>query len=40
MAIGSTGGKHRSVAMTEAIVARLRAGGIEAEAAHRDLGRE
>ena len=40
VAIGCTGGKHRSVAMTEEIVARLRAAGLEAEATHRDLGRE
>ena len=40
VAIGCTGGKHRSVAMTEEIVARLRALGLEAEATHRDLGRE
>ena len=38
VAIGCTGGKHRSVAMTEEIVARLRAAGLEAEATHRDLG--
>jgi UPF0042 nucleotide-binding protein len=40
VAIGCTGGKHRSVAMSEEIAARLRALGIEAEASHRDLGRE
>jgi UPF0042 nucleotide-binding protein len=40
VAIGCTGGKHRSVAMSEEIVARLRSGGLEAEATHRDLGRE
>jgi UPF0042 nucleotide-binding protein len=40
VAIGCTGGKHRSVAMTEEIVSRLRAAGLEAEATHRDLGRE
>jgi UPF0042 nucleotide-binding protein len=40
VAIGCTGGKHRSVAMTEEIVARLRALGLDAEATHRDLGRE
>jgi len=38
--IGCTGGKHRSVAMAEEIAARLRALGIDAEATHRDLGRE
>ncbi len=40
VAIGCTGGKHRSVAMTEEIAARLRARGIDATATHRDLGRE
>jgi UPF0042 nucleotide-binding protein len=40
VAIGCTGGKHRSVAMAEEIAARLRATGLEATATHRDLGRE
>nr|WP_211349157.1 RNase adapter RapZ [Nocardioides litoris] len=40
VAVGCTGGKHRSVAMTEEIAARLRAAGHEAKAVHRDLGRE
>jgi UPF0042 nucleotide-binding protein len=40
IAIGCTGGKHRSVAMTEEIAARLRGYGIDATALHRDLGRE
>ncbi|HEX2892537.1 MAG TPA: RNase adapter RapZ [Marmoricola sp.] len=40
IAIGCTGGKHRSVAMAEEIAARLRALGLEAQASHRDLGRE
>jgi UPF0042 nucleotide-binding protein len=40
VAIGCTGGKHRSVAMTEAIARRLTAAGYEARATHRDLGRE
>jgi UPF0042 nucleotide-binding protein len=40
VAIGCTGGKHRSVAMTEEIAHRLRALGVEARAVHRDLGRE
>jgi UPF0042 nucleotide-binding protein len=40
VAIGCTGGKHRSVAMSEEIVTRLRKVGLEAEATHRDLGRE
>lgn len=38
--VGCTGGKHRSIAMAEALVRRLRERGIDAEAAHRDLGRE
>ena len=40
VAVGCTGGKHRSVAMAEEIAARLRALGLEAQATHRDLGRE
>lgn len=40
VAIGCTGGKHRSVAMTEEIAARLRSQGLEARPMHRDLGRE
>jgi len=40
VAIGCTGGKHRSVAMTEELTARLRDRGFDARAAHRDLGRE
>ncbi len=40
IAIGCTGGKHRSVAMTEEIAHRLRSHGIEARPMHRDLGRE
>ena len=40
VAIGCTGGKHRSVAMTEEIVARLMTAGLDAKATHRDLGRE
>ncbi len=40
VALGCTGGKHRSVAMAEEISARLRAAGLDAKAAHRDLGRE
>ena len=40
MDIGCTGGKHRSVAMSEEIVARLGKAGLEAKATHRDLGRE
>jgi UPF0042 nucleotide-binding protein len=40
VAIGCTGGKHRSVAMSEEIAARLNARGIDARPVHRDLGRE
>ncbi|MEP6814756.1 MAG: RNase adapter RapZ [Marmoricola sp.] len=40
VAIGCTGGKHRSVAMTEEITQRLLAVGLYARATHRDLGRE
>ena len=40
VAVGCTGGKHRSVAMTEQLAERLRAAGIETSVAHRDLGRE
>jgi len=40
VAIGCTGGKHRSVAMTEEIARRLRDLGYDARATHRDLGRE
>jgi UPF0042 nucleotide-binding protein len=40
VAMGCTGGKHRSVTVTEEVVRRLQARGIEARAYHRDLGRE
>ncbi len=40
VAVGCTGGKHRSVAMTEAIAGRLRESGYDVRTAHRDLGRE
>ncbi len=40
VAIGCTGGKHRSVAMAEEIAHRVNALGLDARAAHRDLGRE
>ena len=40
IAIGCTGGKHRSVAMAEALGARLRAAGTQTLVVHRDLGRE
>ena len=40
IAMGCTGGKHRSVAMSENFAARLRIEGIETLVVHRDLGRE
>lgn len=40
IAIGCTGGKHRSVAMAEELGARLRLEGMETLVMHRDLGRE
>lgn len=40
IAIGCTGGKHRSVALTEALAAGLRERGYGATTIHRDLGRE
>jgi RNase adapter protein RapZ len=40
IALGCTGGKHRSVAMAENLSARLVRTGIEVAVVHRDLGRE
>ncbi len=40
LAIGCTGGRHRSVAMSEAFAERLRAHGVSTLVVHRDLGRE
>ncbi|MPQ96817.1 RNase adapter RapZ [Modestobacter sp. I12A-02628] len=40
LAVGCTGGKHRSVAITEEFARRLSAEGVSATARHRDLGRE
>jgi RNase adapter protein RapZ len=40
VAIGCTGGKHRSVALTEEVARRLTRQGIESVVVHRDLGRE
>lgn len=37
--IGCTGGRHRSVAMTEALAARLQERGIRTQVVHRDLDR-
>jgi UPF0042 nucleotide-binding protein len=39
VAVGCTGGKHRSVALVEACVQRLRAQGFDLGARHRDLGK-
>ena len=40
IAIGCTGGRHRSVAMSEAFAERLRDHGVKTLVVHRDLGRE
>jgi len=40
LAIGCTGGKHRSVAMAEEIAKRLASDGVQTTVAHRDVGRE
>lgn len=40
IAVGCTGGKHRSVALVEDIVKRLRALDVNSHVVHRDLGRE
>jgi UPF0042 nucleotide-binding protein len=40
IAVGCTGGKHRSVATAEALAAELRERGLYAHTVHRDLGRE
>ena len=40
VAVGCTGGKHRSVAITEALAQRLRTTGASVTTVHRDLGRE
>jgi UPF0042 nucleotide-binding protein len=40
IAVGCTGGKHRSVAISEAVAARLRASGQRVTVAARDLGKE
>jgi RNase adapter protein RapZ len=40
VALGCTGGKHRSVAMTEEIARQLRESGYDVGTVHRDLGRE
>jgi UPF0042 nucleotide-binding protein len=40
IAVGCTGGKHRSVAMSERLARRLAAEGVETVVVHRDMGRE
>jgi RNase adapter protein RapZ len=40
LAIGCTGGKHRSVVMAEQIAGRLEEAGLGVQVVHRDLGRE
>jgi UPF0042 nucleotide-binding protein len=40
LAVGCTGGKHRSVAMAEQIAERLEETGLGVQVVHRDLGRE
>jgi UPF0042 nucleotide-binding protein len=40
LAVGCTGGKHRSVAIAERLAARLEGTGVDVQLIHRDLGRE
>ena len=40
LALGCTGGKHRSVAMSEQLAAQLGREGVDLAVVHRDLGRE
>lgn len=40
LAVGCTGGKHRSVAIAEELAGRLTGMGVNATVVHRDLGRE
>jgi UPF0042 nucleotide-binding protein len=40
VAIGCTGGRHRSVALAESLAESLRAGGYAVTSAHRDLEKE
>ncbi len=40
LAVGCTGGKHRSVVMAQELAQRLEADGVQTTVAHRDLGRE
>ena len=39
VAIGCTGGRHRSPTMANALVGRLRAKGVDARVVHRDIER-
>ncbi|MFT6763454.1 MAG: UPF0042 nucleotide-binding protein [Candidatus Aldehydirespiratoraceae bacterium] len=39
VAIGCTGGRHRSVAITEELASRLRSRGVAVRVTHRDVGR-
>jgi UPF0042 nucleotide-binding protein len=40
LAVGCTGGKHRSVVMAQELADRLSADGVRTTVVHRDLGRE
>ena len=40
LAEGCTGGKHRSVAVSEELRRRLESGSLAVQVVHRDLGRE
>ena len=40
LAVGCTGGKHRSVAIASELASRLQADGVDVTLVHRDLGRE
>ena len=40
LAVGCTGGKHRSVAIAEQLAERLRTDTVDTFLVHRDLGRE
>jgi len=40
IAVGCTGGKHRSVAMAQEVARRLGESGVDTTVVHRDLGRE
>ena len=39
IAVGCTGGHHRSVAVTHALAQAIRAAGYQVSESHRDLGR-